>query len=313
MAGIPEGGSPSRASYDRVVRLLTFEREGERRLGAELDDLVVDLPDAVGHPAFPRTMEQLVASGEQALDMVRDALSKPGAEAHAVDGPRLLVPLLPSSLRDFLGFEDHVKAGAARRGEPVPEAWYDMPIYYKGNHRSMYGPDEEVPWPTFTEELDFECEIACVLGRRGRDVAEEEAPAFVFGYTVMNDWSARDIQRKEMAARLGPAKSKDFATSLGPVIVTADEIDPSNVPLLVRIDGQVWVKGNLGDAHWSFPEMIAHVSRGEDVWPGDVYGSGTFGGGCGLDQARLLWPGAVVELEAGGIGVLRNRVGPKAS
>jgi 2-keto-4-pentenoate hydratase/2-oxohepta-3-ene-1,7-dioic acid hydratase in catechol pathway len=294
------------------VRLVTFERNGGRRLGALSGDAVVDLPAAVDHPAFPPTMEDLVQAGPVAMDTAREALGRDGVvERFAVPDARLLVPILPGSLRDFLAFEDHVKAGAARRGEPVADAWYEMPIYYKGNHRSMVGPDQDVPWPPFTEELDYELEVACVLGERDRDVDARRAAQLIFGYTLMNDWSARDIQRKEMAVRLGPAKGKDFATSLGPCIVTADELDPSALRLTARVDGQVWSEGSLGDARWTFPEMIAHVSRGEDVWPGDLYGSGTFGGGCGLDLGRFLWPGAVVELEADGIGVLRNRVGPK--
>ncbi|HZB04475.1 MAG TPA: fumarylacetoacetate hydrolase family protein [Actinomycetota bacterium] len=294
------------------MRLVTYDHEGGRRLGALVDDVVVDLPSAVDHPGFPVTMEGLVGAGPATLQRARQALRPRGAsQRFAVEDALLLVPLLPSSLRDFLAFEDHVKAGAARRGESVPEAWYEIPIYYKGNHRSVIGPDEEVPWPPFTEELDFELEVAAVLGGRGRDLDAGTAAQLVFGYTLMNDWSARDIQRKEMAARLGPAKSKDFATSFGPCIITADEFDPASVRLTARIDDDVWAEGSLADAYWTFPQMIAHVSQGEEVWPGDVYGSGTFGGGCGLDLGRFLWPGAVVELEAEGIGVLRNRVGPK--
>jgi 2-keto-4-pentenoate hydratase/2-oxohepta-3-ene-1,7-dioic acid hydratase in catechol pathway len=128
----------------------------------------------------------------------------------------------------------------------------------------------------------------------------------------MNDWSARDIQMREMQGLLGPAKGKDFATSLGPCIVTPDELDLADVQLTARVDGEVWSKGSLDGMRWTFAEMIAHVSQGEDVWPGDVYGSGTFGGGCGLDLGgKFLDPGAVVELEATGIGVLRNRVGKR--
>ncbi|HEX2025933.1 MAG TPA: fumarylacetoacetate hydrolase family protein [Actinomycetota bacterium] len=289
------------------MRLLTYERAGSRRLGALTADGVVDLPDLVGG-SFPTTMESLVEAGPDALGVARDALRR-DASAHRVENARLLVPILPASLRDFLAFEDHVKAGSARRGEPVPDAWYEMPIYYKGNHRSVYGPDDEIPYPPFTKELDYELEIACILGARGRDVPERDAASLIFGYTLMNDWSARDIQRKEMAVRLGPAKGKDFATSLGPCIVTADELDPSTLRLTARVNGETWSEGSLGDAHWTFPQMIAHVSQGEDVWPGDVYGSGTFGGGCGLDLGRFPEPGAVVELEAEGIGVLRNTVG----
>ena len=292
------------------MRLVTYERAGARRLGALRGEGIVDLPDLVGDPAFPETMEALVEAGPDALAVVRDSLARNPSPSPVPDA-RLLVPILPSSLRDFLAFEDHVKAGSARRGEPVPEAWYEMPIYYKGNHRSVYGPDEEVPYPPFTSELDYELELACVLGGRGRDLSVEDAAGLIFGYTLMNDWSARDIQRKEMAVRLGPAKGKDFATSLGPCIVTADELDPSTLRLSARVDGETWSEGSLGNVHWTFPQMIAHVSRGEDVWPGDLYGSGTFGGGCGLDLGRFLEPGAVVELEADGIGVLRNTVGPR--
>jgi len=221
----------------------------------------------------------------------------------------LLAPLpRPASLRDFLGFETHVKAGFARRGEPIPDAWYQMPVYYKGNPRSIIGPDADVHWPRYTEQLDYELELACVIGRKGRDVSVEEAPSYIAGYTIMNDWSARDIQRAEMSVRLGPAKAKDFATSLGPCLVTPDELDPRNLRMFARVSGEVWSEGNSGSAHWTFPQMIAHVSMGETIYPGDVFGSGTVGGGCGLELDRWLRPGDVVELEIQGIGVLRNRV-----
>jgi 2-keto-4-pentenoate hydratase/2-oxohepta-3-ene-1,7-dioic acid hydratase in catechol pathway len=291
------------------VRLVTYAREGKRRLGTLVDETVVDLPDAVGHPAFPETMEAMVRTGLGGLGVAREALARDGAaERHAVSGGGLLAPLLPGSLRDFLAFEDHVRDGAARRGQGVPDPWYRMPVYYKGNHRSIYGPDEEVPWPRYTSELDYELEVACILGGRGRDLDEDGAAAIIFGYTLMNDWSARDVQRDEMACGLGPAKAKDFATSLGPCVVTADELDPGDLWLTARVDGEIWSKGNLGASRWTFPQMIAHVSQDEEVWPGDVYGSGTFGGGCGLDLDRSLWPGAVVELEADRIGILRNTV-----
>ena len=292
------------------MRLVTYARRGARRLGALVGKAVVDLPDLIGDDGFPTTMEALVAVGAEAAEVAREALAADPAPATVPDA-RLLVPILPSSLRDFLAFEDHVKAGSARRGEPVPDAWYEMPIYYKGNHRSVYGPDEEIPYPSYTDELDYELEVGCILGGRGRDLDVDTAAGLIFGYTLMNDWSARDIQRKEMSVRLGPAKGKDFATSLGPCIVTSDELDPSRLRLTARVDGEVWSEGSLGDAHWTFPQMISHVSRSEDVWPGDLYGSGTFGGGCGLDLGRFLEPGQVVELAAEGIGVLRNTVGPK--
>ena len=299
------------------VRLVTYARNGRRRLGALTpDEVVVDLPDAVGHPAFPTTMEALVQAGTGGLDVAREALGRgDGPERHAVPGARLLAPLHPGSLRDFHGFEGHVERSFARGGEPVPDAWYEAPVYHKGNHRSVVGPDQEVPWPSFARRLDYEVEVACVLGGRGRDLDEEQARRLIFGYTLMNDWTAPDLQRREMACRTGPAKATDFATSLGPCIVPADEIRPDRLTIEARVDGETWSKGRLAESRWSFPRLIAYVSQGEDVWPGDVYGSGTFDGGCGADLDRSLRPGAVVELEAPGMGILRNRVGsaPAAS
>ena len=294
------------------MQLVTYERGGERRLGALFQGQVIDLPDAVGHPAFPSTMEALVArNGGTTLDAARDAFEHEDVMEFAVEDPTILVPILPASLRDFLAFEGHVKLGAERRDTDVPEAWYEIPVYYKGNHRTVIGPEETLPWPTFTEQLDYELEVAAIVGKRGRDLSVDEAQDRIFGYTIMNDWSARDLQAKEMSAWLGPAKSKDFATSLGPCVVTADEFDPASARLLVRVNGEVRGEGHLADARWTFAQMISYVSRGEDIWPADVYGSGTFGGGCGLDQGRFLEPGDLVELEVEGIGVLRNRVGER--
>ena len=256
---------------------------------------VVDLPDAVGHPAFPATLEALVArSGGTTLDAARDMLSDPNVvEEFTVPGARLLAPLVPSSIRNFLASErDH-----------------DMPVYYKGNHRSVVGPDEEVPWPEFTQELDYEVGVGCVIGKQGRNLTPEGAGRVVFGYTLVNDWCARDVRRAETAGGLGPAKSSDFATSIGPCIVTPDELDASDVPLVARIDGDVWSAGNLRDARWTFADLIAYVSRDEEVLPGDVYSSGTFTGGRAHDMGKRLRPGQTVELETDAIGVLRNTVG----
>ncbi|MGH2783721.1 MAG: fumarylacetoacetate hydrolase family protein [Actinomycetota bacterium] len=282
------------------MRIVTFlGPDGPRPGVLSGDDRVVDLS------AIAPTVSSLIEAGPAAWDAAR-VLATAG---DAVQLGRLLAPLRPSSLRDFLAFEDHAKGGARRRNEELNPAWYETPVYYKGNHRSVIGPDADVPWPSFTEKLDFELELGCVLGALAIDLDESEAASAIFGYTVMNDWSARDVQRSEMAMRLGPSKSKDFATSLGPCIVTADEFDPSSPNgMIARVNGQVWCEASTADMHWTFPRMIAHVSRGESVWPADVYGSGTPFGGCGLDLDRWIRPDDVVELEIAGIGVLRNRV-----
>lgn len=226
-------------------------------------------------------------------------------------GARWLCPLdRLNSFRDFLAFEDHVTRGAQRRGVAVPEYWYQAPIYYKGNHRSIIGPEEDCPWPAYSQHLDFELEVAMVIGVPGRDIAAQSGGDHIFGFTVMNDFSARDIQVKEMSAWLGPAKGKDFATALGPCIVTADELGSEpDLEMVCRVNGEEWGRARSSSARWSWAEMIAHVSQAEDIWPGDVYGSGTPGGCCGLDLDRKLSPADIVELEVESIGVLRNRIG----
>ncbi|MGH2821235.1 MAG: fumarylacetoacetate hydrolase family protein [Actinomycetota bacterium] len=217
-----------------------------------------------------------------------------------------------SSLRDFLAFEDHVERGAQRRGQEVPQYWYEAPVYYKGNHRSIIGPDEECHWPPYTEHLDLELELAMIVGKRGRNVTREEAGDFVFGFSILNDFSARDIQAREASVWLGPAKGKDFASALGPCIVTADEIGSEpDLEMICYVNGEEWGRGRSSDARWRWADMIAHVSMGEDVFPGDVYGSGTPGGCCGVDIGRRLEPGDTVELEIERIGRLRNPIGPR--
>lgn len=253
----------------------------------------------------------LIEHGEDAWATVAEVTSTSSVEPLRLDEQTPLCPLdsVPS-LRDFLAFEDHVKNGAARRGGEVPPYWYQAPVYYKGNHRQIIGPEEPVAWPSYTEYLDFELELAMIVGRRGCDIAATRAGSHIFGFTVMNDLSARDVQAGEMSAWLGPAKAKDFATALGPCIVTVDEVGAEpDLPMICRVNGDEWGRGRSSDAHWAWADMLAHVSENEDVYPGDVYGSGTPGGCCGLDLGRRLEPGDVVELEIEGIGVLRNAVG----
>jgi fumarylacetoacetate (FAA) hydrolase len=221
---------------------------------------------------------------------------------HLLDEVELLPPVLhPPSVRDFYTFEQHVKAARARRGLEVPEEWYRIPVFYFSNPAVIYGPETEIPYPEGTEELDYELEVAAIIGDEGR----------IGGFTVMNDWSARDLQRDEMTVGLGPSKGKDFATSLGPIVVTPDEFDGSSGTMIARVNGEERSRGNLADMYHSWRAIVAHAARNTQLLPGDVLGSGTVGTGCILEHGdgRWLQPGDVVELEVEGIGVLGNRIG----
>lgn len=238
-----------------------------------------------------------------------------------LDEVRLLAPLpRPPSLRDFYAFEAHVAAAAALRGGHVPLAWYEIPVFYFSNHTAIYGPGADIPAPR-SRALDYELEIACVIGRAGRDIAEEDAEEYIAGYTIMNDWSARDLQREEMEVGLGPAKGKDFATSLGPWLVTPDELEEHalgdgrhHLIMTAHVNGAELSRGTLRDSYYTFAQMIARASQDATLYPGDVLGSGTVGGGCLLEltggQGPWLAPGDVVELAITGLGALRNRIIP---
>ncbi|ALA56504.1 fumarylacetoacetate hydrolase family protein [Nitrospira moscoviensis] len=279
-------------------------------------------PRRLADALVPSTMLEFLEGGSSTMAAARGAVDYAAQLAPSSKGPagetifyqpgdiRLVAPLPnPPSLRDFIAFEDHIAATSKKRGQPIPPEWYKFPVYYKGNHRTIIGPDDTLPWPLDTAKLDYELELACVIGRQGRDISEQQAQDYIAGYTIMNDFSARDIQFQEMACRLGPAKGKDFATALGPWLVTPDEIaDLGAVTMIARVNGEEWSRGRFGTIHWSFPQMIAHVSRGETIYPGDVFGSGTVGGGCGLEMDRYLKPGDVVELEIQPIGILKTQV-----
>ena len=230
-----------------------------------------------------------------------------GAREHAeypLADVALLAPVLrPPSVRDFYAFEQHVKTAREARGFEVPPEWYEQPVFYFSNPAAIFGPEAEVPYPQGSEELDYELEVAAIIGLDGA----------IGGFTVMNDWSARDLQRAEMKVGLGPAKGKDFATSLGPVVVTPDEFDGSSATMLARVNGEERSRGELGDTHFSWQRIVDHAALNTTLYPGDVLGSGTVGTGCILElgDGRWLQPGDVVELEVEGIGVLRNRVGAR--
>ena len=232
-----------------------------------------------------------------------------GAREHAeyaLADVRLLAPVpRPPSVRDFYAFEEHVRnaRSVTGRGE-VPPEWYEQPVFYFSNPAAIYGPDDEIPYPRGTDELDYELEVAAVIG----DVTSADV---IGGFTIMNDWSARDLQRQEMKVGLGPAKGKDFATSLGPTVVTPDELGDLKLEMVARVNGEERSRGNLGDMYHSWEAILARAAENTALVPGDVIGSGTVGSGCILEHGdgRWLQPGDVVELEVEGIGVLRNTVG----
>ncbi|WP_127717697.1 fumarylacetoacetate hydrolase family protein [Halobacteriovorax sp. HLS] len=218
-----------------------------------------------------------------------------------------------TTYRDFYAHEKHVAKGFEKRNEPIPEAWYEIPAYYKGPTSGFIGPKDEILWPHYTNILDYELELGMVVGKEGFNVKEEDAIDHIFGFTILNDISARDIQKKEMAVRLGPAKGKDFCSVIGPVITTIDEFDNKEPDLLMTatVNGKEWSRGQSGDSHFSFSQMISHVSMDEWVLPGDLFGSGTVGTGCGLEIDKWIQPGDEIELFIEGIGKLTNTIGNK--
>lgn len=312
-----------------LAKLGAYDREGRM-----LDLAIAQEASGVGKPSYFTSMQALIEAGEFGLQAADAIISQSPDEAVAVAGWRLLAPLpVPVQIRDCLSFETHLhnsfesvmKLTAARASDPiaaeaelrasgrfaVPDVWYKQPIYYKANRFAVGAPESDVVWPSYSELMDFELELACVIGRKGRDIASAAAEEHIFGYTVLNDFSARDAQAIEQMGMLGPAKGKDFdgANVMGPVIVTADEIgDAYALAMRARVNGESWTDGNSSTMHWRFPDIIAHISQSETLYPGEVIGSGTVGWGCGLEHMRFLNDGDVVELEIQGIGCLRNRV-----
>ncbi|HZD71514.1 MAG TPA: fumarylacetoacetate hydrolase family protein [Actinomycetes bacterium] len=269
------------------------------------------------------------AGQEAVLDLAMAAVRNPDrrppptGEPVPLAGAALLAPVAePASVRDFYAFEQHVRTARARRGLEMQPDWYELPVFYFSSPAAIVGPGDGVAAPPRSAELDYEVEVACVLGADGREVRIDDADRLVAGFMVMNDWSARDVQRREMQLSLGPVKGKDFATSLGPCLVTRDEFAPlglREVPaaaMVARVNGVEYSRSDLSTLWWSFAEMVAYAAEAAGVRRGDVLGSGTCGSGCilelalvhGADRYPYLTPGDEVEVEVEGLGVLANRV-----
>lgn len=315
------------------MKLLTFKLNGTECLGALTDTGVVNLTSAAPEDFAFSSMQNFIEAGQPALDRAY-ALLESSYLSIPSDQVDWLAPLpLPAQIRDCLGFEEHlknsfesaIKVSAMAADDPVkaeeefrasgrfavPKVWYQQPLYYKANRFSVAQSGKDVVWPAFSEVMDFELEMACIIGSKGKDISNANAEDYIFGYTIYNDFSARDAQMLESPGMLGPAKSKDFDDSiiLGPVIVTKDELDdPYNLRMQARVNGETWCDSNSNTMHWKFSDMIAHISNSETLYPGEVIGSGTVGFGCGLEHLRFLAEGDVVELEIEKIGVISNKV-----
>lgn len=326
------------------MKLVTYETPGKAlRAGALIDDgtVIVDLAaanEAVGKQSAAHwfaSVQDMIEGGEGALAAAYALLAAAPASARvAMDDARLLAPVpRPVQMRDCLCFEGHLinafgnarKLRAQQFADPdaamaemevkgilkVPETFYEQPIYYKANRMAVIGTGQDVRWPSYSSVLDFELEFGCYIGRQALDVKKEDALAYIYGYTIFNDITARDAQTAEMGGQLGPAKGKDFDTAnvMGPCLVTADELtDPYNLTMIARVNGEEWGRGNSSTMHWSFGDLIEHISRSETLYPGEFLGSGTVEWGCGLEHMRFLAPGDEIELEVEGIGILRNRI-----
>ncbi|MFG3013958.1 fumarylacetoacetate hydrolase family protein [Streptomyces cinerochromogenes] len=307
------------------MRFASYEHHHRRRVAAVDDDgTLLPLPGVTSLTDLLREsggLPGLLAAGAAALDV------PPGPHVSEV---RLLPSLQPASVRDFVAFEEHVE-GVRRSVEGtggVPEQWYAAPAFYFTNPHAIHGPHDDIPVPPGSAALDFELEVGVVVGREGRDLTPEQARDHIVGYTVFNDWSARDLQSAEMKVGLGPCKGKDTATTLGPYLVTADELERYRdadgflrLALAAEVNGEVVGRDLLSNMSWTFEEMVAYASRGTRVVPGDVLGSGTCGnGGClaelwglrGEQTPPPLKPGDTVTLTVEGIGSVSNTVVPGA-
>jgi 2-keto-4-pentenoate hydratase/2-oxohepta-3-ene-1,7-dioic acid hydratase in catechol pathway len=308
------------------VKLATFVApDGAQHIGVVLpgERRIADLTASASDPAFA-DMLALVDAGPAGLERARAVAASPRV-VHELGAVRLLAPLpVPRRIRDFLCFELHVRQSRANRylfGQgterldpakvEIAKIWYERPVYYKSNCFSVVGHDAEVHWPSYSRVIDYELEIGVVLGRRGKNVPKDEALAYAFGYTIFNDFSARDEQFIEMQGMLGPAKGKDFDTgnAFGPWITTADEVpDPQDFTMLARVNGEEWSRGSSRTMRHTFADIIAYASTEETFYPGEILGSGTVGGGCGNELGRFMKHGDRIELEVSGIGVLRNTI-----
>lgn len=316
----------------RYVRyILNKDLFQKPRLGVEVEEGVFDLNSAykswlikyesasssaaehLANSLFPGNIVEFLQFGNISINAVYKLMNGDFDKENYIFSETditLLSPIVnPPHLRDFISFEDHISNARKRRSSQIPEKWYEIPAYYKGGTSTIIGPDDDVVWPNYSEFVDYELEIACIIGKPGKNIKKEKAEDYIFGYTILNDFSARDIQFAEMSIGLGPAKGKDFATALGPCIVTKEALtDPYNLTMKAYVNGEQWSEGSSSTIYRTFAEMIEYASQSEMLLPGDILGSGTVGLGCGLELGKKLKPNDIVELEIEGIGKLKNTI-----
>jgi 2-keto-4-pentenoate hydratase/2-oxohepta-3-ene-1,7-dioic acid hydratase in catechol pathway len=295
------------------LKLVTYASDGAEHLGALISgENVLDLNHAAalrGLGGVPSSMIELLGDWERGLPLVAGlAAGPPGGAVRELGEVALLAPVpRPPRIRDYMTYEQHI-AGA---GVAVPPAFAQAPACYKGNPFTVTGPETEICWPGYTDQLDYELEIGFYVAGHGSDLGVEEAGAHVAGVTLFNDVSARDIQMLEMTMMIGPSKGKDFCNVMGPCLVTIDEVDEFGIEMVARVNGEEWSRGTSASRRFSFAQLLAWASWAEPLVPGEFLAVGTVGGGCGMELGRWIQPGDVVELEATGIGVLRNRIGAR--
>ena len=306
------------------MKLVTYDTANGPRAGVIVDGQVLDIATLLGEQGGLRDVRTLLELPNDPLTQLKSALSSaPATQGVLLSKVRRRAPILqPPTVRDFMVYEGHASAGGTRQ---LSDAWYRLPIFYFSNPLCIFGPEDAIPYPSASEQLDYELELAAVIGREATNVAEADAFSYIAGFTIFNDWSCRDLQRDEMEARLGPAKGKDAASSLGPWIVTTDELAPFirdsrlHVRCTLKVNGVQWMENNAGIMYHSWGAMIERASRDSRLVPGDVLGGGTVTGGSIGEAirngfpARYLEPGDVVEIEVEGIGVLRNTIAAKVN
>jgi len=333
------------------MKLVTFKSDKEAEsIGALVDDgnVIVDLQlgsvmKSDEESPYFTSMLAFLEGGPQARDNAQEIVEfvlddKPPGTAIPLNSVTLQAPVpRPLSIRDCLCFEQHIinsiRVVGLKKFAPLDEwiekkfgrnrsiayrankTWYERPIYYKSNCFSVVGTDAEVRIPSYTRRFDYELEWGAFIGKQGVDIPKDKARSYIGGYTIFNDFSARDIQLKEQGGRLGPAKGKDFDTgnAMGPCLVTPDELgDPYDLSMVARVNGEEWSRGTSADMDYTFEDLIEYISRSETLHPGEFLGSGTCSGaqgrGCGLEMGKYLKAGDTVELEVEKIGVLRNTV-----